>query len=117
MKTVVLQSDNEVDIAFLIELAQRLGVACSIVSSDSEGLAAQHHHDDESDENLETLLEGVGLNKEITAVNYEEFLNSPLKVETLDNTQDISTVLQEVGGIWEDDKSETLEDLLNQLTP
>ncbi len=108
MKTIILQSDNNTDLDLLIALAHRLGVSCSVASPIP--LTAKEEVDD-----LDILLEGLGLEDELTFTSYEEF-SEELFINTPANAHILYEALQEVGGAWEDDEDETLEELLNMLT-
>ncbi len=107
MKTIILQSDNNTDLDLLIALAHRLGVYCSVASPIP--LTAEEEEDD-----LDILLEGLGLEDELVGISLDDFEDLPLY-----NTAYIPdfTNAQKYFGAWEDDEDETLEELLNMLTP
>ena len=123
MKTIILQSEDTLDLRLILDLVKRLGIQYVETDEelDVEDLVSSEPNasllDDEQSLDTSALYEGLGLDNEI-------------KVTTIDTLQDISNddlletkytpdpeSAKKVYGAWEDDDSETLEDLLNMLTP
>ncbi|WP_154657234.1 hypothetical protein [Hugenholtzia roseola] len=117
MKAIILQSENEADLSLLVALANRLGVSCQVFVPEEQAQSAPSPHLEADTYNSDALFEGLGLDEEITPITFEEFCREPLSLDTTPNATNISEVLKQVGGAWEDDDEETLEQLLNQLTP
>jgi len=107
MKTIILQSENEKDINKLMSLANRLGVFVSLPPTPKD-------LEDEPAGNTDTLYEGLGLDGELKTISLEEFENQPLYNEKyVPDTENAQMYF----GAWADDENETLEELLNMLTP
>lgn len=114
MKTLILQSENESDISLLMDLARRLGVQF-FESQETETIVPTENTSVELP-NSSILLEGLGLEKEVKAVSWEEFQNDKSLPYDENYIPDIQNA-QKYFGAWQDDDSETLEELLNMLTP
>jgi hypothetical protein len=104
MKTIILQSNNETDINLLIELASRLGVQWTDYPEKN----------DAEFEFTDVLYEGLGMKEEISMRSLEDFENLPLY-----DDEYVPNVVQaqQYFGAWANDDNETLEELLNMLTP
>ncbi|NJL12405.1 MAG: hypothetical protein HC913_05010 [Microscillaceae bacterium] len=123
MKTILLQSEALKDIELLLAFAQRLGIQCFEVDDNLDLSAANpltHAPSTQAEVSDSSLLyAGLGLNEEISVNDYGTFINKSQVPSTAGNfnAKGLSEALSEVGGAWENDKEETLEDILNMLTP
>ncbi|MDX2306417.1 MAG: hypothetical protein NW226_26645 [Microscillaceae bacterium] len=110
-KILIIQTEKEIDLKLILLLVERLGL--SYQQTDTQYVDEPRlEKESESHENL--LLEGLGLEENLTPMSYE---NLP------DALQDFSTVYQPdyqtakaYFGVWEQDE-ESLEELLDMLTP
>ena len=105
MRTIILQSSNIQDLNLLLSMASRLDILYNEVEEDKK----LESYEDEEDTNL--LFEGLGLEKTIVSVSYndleKETLPSPYK-PSLENAIPYF-------GSLEEDKAETIEELLETL--
>ena len=120
MKTLLLQSDNPLDLRLVLDLAKRLGMHYAEIDKD---LALETFPINEPENNplendiLDTsaLYEGLHLAEEIKVISIEDLEKTSDLILTKSYIPDFENAKQ-VFGAWEDDESETLEDLLNMLT-
>lgn len=124
MKTIILQSNNEPDLTLLLQLAERLGIRFFEAKKDIvlEEIADAETLDREeflsAVPDSSALYEGLNLPAEPKFYKLEEMPATYEKSSPKNYSQKgLSDALDEVGGAWEDDEDETLEDLLNMLTP
>lgn len=127
MKTLLLQSDNPLDFRLILDLAKRLGMHYTEIDQDlslEKFTPTQISTEDkqsldalEEDIDTRALYEGLNLNDNPTQINYASLKEKPDSniFESYTPTS-LFDALNEVGGAWEDDQSETLEELLNMLT-
>ncbi len=114
-KTLTIQSNNEADLALIRQLAERLGLRYQETEVEKAELPSSEEEAEEENEPIASLLDGLNLPKHSKPMRYEDI---PEKV-------DFQTKLYEPDyheakrffGSWEDDDDESLEDLLNMLTP
>ncbi len=123
MKTIIFQTDAQSDLDLLIAFAQRLGIQCFEADPELDIAAATpittHHHTAAEMPDSSALYEGLGLDEEVQVCDYDTFTKENKYPEIVHNFNAVAlaNTLSEVGGAWEDDDEETLEDLLNMLTP
>jgi len=124
MKTLLLQSDNPLDFRLILDLAKRLGMHYTEIDKDLnlealEPLIEDEQLDDSSEEVIDTsaLYEGLNLAENSRQTIYKSLKEKP-DLNIFENYSSIGlfNTLDKVGGAWKDDKSETLDDLLNMLT-
>lgn len=125
MKTLLLQSDNPLDFRLILDLAKRLGMHYTEIDKDLsleafeplEPSIEDEQLDDSSEDVKDTsaLYEGLNLAEEIKVISMEDLEMTSHLLLTKNYIPDFKAA-KEVFGAWEDDKSETLEDLLNMLT-
>lgn len=66
--------------------------------------------------NTNVLYEGLNLETEIVGMPYGDLENTAdLTLSQKNNSQNLAQALDEVGGIWQEDETETLEELLNMF--
>lgn len=107
MQTFILQSENSEDLALLLHLAERLSIR--YYETDNQVFDAEIP-------DTSALYEGLELKKEANILNFNDFSKYFDKSSFKDyEATSLFTTLEEVGGSWEDDKEETLEELLNLL--
>jgi hypothetical protein len=124
MKTIVLQSDSEYDLNLLLGFAQRLGIHFfEMKATVSLGEIAQINNPEGLSEAIEsdipdtsTLYEGLNLSKEVKFYRYDELPKEYDQNQLKPYTPNYS-IAQLAFGALEDDEDESLEDLLNMLTP
>jgi hypothetical protein len=137
MKTIILQSNNEADLKIIADLLNRLNIyfvqtskpiAISdwAVSDEEQAYLDMLYADDEpdSDEQSEeeatdntALYEGLGLEKEIKFTSLEALKNRPDSALLASKYEPNFPRAKDFFGAWEEDEDETLEELLNMLTP
>jgi hypothetical protein len=120
MKTIILQTDAQSDLDLLIAFAQRLGIQCFEADSDLDIAASTPittHHTATEVPDSSALYEGLGLDEEVEVydlldlqVSGEDDLYSTSYEDDFENAK-------KYFGVWKDDQEETLEDLLDMLTP
>jgi len=124
MKTLLLQSDNPLDFRLILDLAKRLGMHYTEIDKDLnlealEPLIEDEQLDDSSEEVIDTsaLYEGLNLAENSRQTIYKSLKEKP-DLNIFENYSSIGlfNTIDKVGGAWKDDKSETLDDLLNMLT-
>jgi hypothetical protein len=132
MKTLVLQSGNPADLKLVIDLAQRLGMHCQEIDREfawedftntkiAEDEEAEMDDDVIYDENgivdTSALYKGLKFSKKNEYTTFENLKESPdIDFTNKYNSNGLFDSLKIVGGAWENDNTETLEDLLNLLT-
>ncbi len=112
-KILTIQSDNEADLALIRQIAQRLGLSYQETKVENGAIPSEAV----ATEPTASLLDGLNLPQHSKSMRYEDI---PQKVnlekyQTYE-PQPLFEVLEEYGGAWEED-DESLEDLLNLLTP
>ncbi|AFM03575.1 hypothetical protein Fleli_1137 [Bernardetia litoralis DSM 6794] len=115
MRTFILESSNEKDLELLLIMASRLNIAYKEIETSSQANTINKIYDEEYNkiekEENNFLLEGLGLDKSTIPITYEELENETLPSPYLPNLEKAIPFF----GLLEDDKSETLEELLNLL--
>lgn len=123
MKTLLLQSDNPLDLRLVLDLAKRLGMRYTETEQDLgiEIFTPTEHvleqEDDLLDEGIDTsaLYEGLNLSTEIKIITLNDLEKNNDLLLSSKYTPDFESA-KEVFGAWEEDENETLEELLNMLT-
>ncbi|MDX2303310.1 MAG: hypothetical protein NW226_10940 [Microscillaceae bacterium] len=122
MKTIILQSNNEPDLTLLLQLAERLGIRFFEAKKDIvlEEIADAETLDREeflsAVPDSSALYEGLNLPAEPKFYKLEEMPTTYEKLKSRYYIPDFS-LAKSAFGAWENDEDETLEDLLNMLTP
>ncbi len=137
MKTIILKSEDTLDLRLILDLVKRLGIEYieteqeldleDLTTSETDASLYENEESEEDSpftygengiQDTSILYEGLGLKEGIGIVKYED-LNEKPNLTSLDDysSKGLFDVLEELGGVWEDDENETLEDLLNMLTP
>ncbi len=121
MKTILLQTEALDNLELLIAFAQRLGIQC-FEANDSLDLSAAtpltHEPSTQAEASDSSLLyAGLGLDEEVVVYDLQALQMS--EEDDLYNTSydDDFDNAKKYFGAWKDDEEETLEDLLNMLTP
>jgi hypothetical protein len=137
MKTIILKSEDTLDLRLILDLVKRLGIEYieteqeldleDLTTSETDASLYENEESEEDSpftygengiQDTSILYESLGLKEGIGIVKYED-LNEKPNLTSLDDysSKGLFDVLEELGGVWEDDENETLEDLLNMLTP
>lgn len=105
MRTIILQSSNIQDLNLLLSMANRLGILYKEIEEEKK----LESYEDEEDNSF--LLEGLGLEKTISSISYDD-----LEKETLPSPYkpNLEAAIPYFGSL-EDDKDETIEELLEML--
>ncbi len=105
MRTIILQSSNGQDINLLLSMASRLG----ILYKEIDQIEKVNKYEDVEDTSF--LYEGLELEETVSTLSYEE-----LEKEILPSpyTANLETAIPYFGSL-EDDKQETIEELLEML--
>ncbi|WP_338815060.1 hypothetical protein V9L05_08025 [Bernardetia sp. Wsw4-3y2] len=108
MRTIILQSANGQDINLLLSMASRLGILYREIEEKQE---IENIENSEDLENTNLLFEGLGLEETVSTISYDE-----LEKETLPSpyVANLETAIPYFGSL-EDDKNETIEELLEML--
>jgi hypothetical protein len=125
MKTLLLQSDNPLDLRLVLDLAKRLGMRYTEIdqapnlentSINESQVEDEQTNDDLLEDVLDTsaLYEGLHLAEEIKLISMTDLEKATDLLLTKNYIPDFESAKQAFGA-WEDDESETLEDLLNML--
>lgn len=124
MKTVVLQSDNEFDLNLLLSFAQRLGIffleskaqiPLEELTEDNIGEVFKETFKPQTPD-TSALYEGLNLSKEIKFYKYDEIPKTYNDSNSQYYKPNFSKAQSSFGAL-EEDEDESLEDLLNMLTP
>lgn len=108
--SIQIYPKNEAEAAFLKELLERMEVVYEEENKDAD-------HIEEEEFNSDALYEGLNLDLSTTSLAYEDLPEEAPKSSETGNAEKLHTALEKYGGAWEDDDSETLDQLLNMLTP
>lgn len=119
MRTFILQSSNEQDLELLLIMASRLGVVCKEIEKSSQvnflneidNINNETENFENEDEESNFLLDGLGLEKTVIPILYDD-----LEKETLHSphSPNLEKAISYFGSL-EDDENETLEELLKLL--
>jgi len=110
MRTIVFKSNQEQDIKLLIALANRLGILYQEIEQEN----SKEYEFINSDTSL--LYEDLDLDNSPIIMSYEEYEKIDTRIDISEQKTDRELAKTSFGAL-ENDNEQTLEELLNMLTP
>jgi PHD/YefM family antitoxin component YafN of YafNO toxin-antitoxin module len=110
MRTIVFKSNEEQDIKLLIALANRLGILYQEIEQKNSEI------EEFIDSDTSLLYEDLDLNSSPIIMSYEDYEKIDIQLEISEQKTDRELAKTSFGAL-EDDNEQTLEELLNMLTP
>ena len=110
MRTIVFKSNEEQDIKLLIALANRLGILYQEIEQENS------EKEEFIDSDTSLLYEGLELDDSPIIMSYDEYEKTDKSIEFSEQNTDRELAKNSFGAL-ENDNEQTVEELLNMLSP